>query len=281
MSPKRTPNLSLLRGVTFGNRGDYQTWMLAASGICLILIAAYSLFNVVEEVIMEDQERRIEHVDLPDFASIGDVRARKQAFFDFLEPFVAEANREILQERAEVLKLQQYFERHQKLSGSRLEALNDYLERYKLEPVETASKRTFERLLLRVDTIPVSLALAQAAIESGWGTSRFARQGNNLFGMWCYDPGCGIVPKRRPAGRTYEVAAYESPRQSFYAYLTNLNTNDSYAALREIRAAFRDASREPSGHDLAEGLVRYSQERWEYVGKVRRMISQNNLDSRT
>lgn len=277
MSPKRTPNLSFIRGVKFGRIGDYQSWMFAAAALSLLVIAVYSVFNVVETII---EEERIEEVTLPDFASIQSVKERKQAFFEFLKPFVSQANADILEERAATLKLQSYFERNGKLTSGRLEDLNELREAYKLAPVTQASDRIFKELLDRVDTIPASLALAQAAIESGWGTSRFARQGNNLFGMWCYEPGCGIVPKRRPAGKSYEVTAYDSPRDSFLAYLRNLNTNSSYAALREIRSAHRENGVEPTGHDLAGGLSRYSQERWTYVTKVRRMISSNDLEQR-
>ncbi|MBK1877112.1 glucosaminidase domain-containing protein [Pelagicoccus mobilis] len=277
MSPKRIPNLSLLRGVSLGRKGDYQTWMFAAAALSLLVIAVYSVLNVVETIIDDD---RLEEVSLPNFAAIENVGERKQAFFEFLEPFVAKANEDILEERAEALKLQSYFERNDRLSAGRLEDFNALREAYKLDPVEEANSREFEELLARVDTIPASLALAQAAIESGWGTSRFARLGNNLFGMWCYEPGCGIVPQRRPAGKTYEVTAYASPSESFLAYLRNLNTNSNYTALRDIRSAHREKGVEPTGYDLAGGLSRYSQERWTYVTKVRKMISSNDLEDR-
>ncbi len=270
--------MSFLQGVTLGKKGDYQTWMFAAAGLSLLLIAFYSAFSVVENII-EDSER-YEEVHMPNFAGITSTKERKQAFFDFLEPFVVEANEDILEERAEVLKLQAYFERYNRLGSSRLEDFNELRATYKLDPVETATASAFNELLNRVDIIPTSLALAQAALESGWGTSRFARQGNNLFGMWCYEPGCGLVPKRRSPGKTHEVTVYRSPRESFLAYLRNLNTSSSYEALRDIRAAHRENGVEPSGRDLAPGLVRYSQERWTYVDKVRGMIAANSLDNR-
>ncbi|MDQ8182525.1 glucosaminidase domain-containing protein [Pelagicoccus sp. SDUM812005] len=270
--------MSFLSGVSLAKRSDYQTWMFVAAGLSLLFIAVYSVFSVVETII--DEPERSEEVRLPNFSAITSTQERKQAFFEFLEPFVAEANGDILEERAEVLKLQAYFERNQRLNGSRLESFNELREAYKLDPVDAASPGAFRELLARVDTIPTSLALAQAAIESGWGTSRFARQGNNLFGMWCYEPGCGLVPKRRSAGKKHEVTVYRSPRESFLAYLHNLNTGAAYEALRDIRAAHRENGVEPTGRDLAPGLVRYSQERWTYVDKVRGMISANRLDER-
>lgn len=282
MCPARRNNLNLLRGVTIEGRADYQTWMFAAAGLSLILIAAYSLFNVVEEQIEERriEERRVEVEarPVPNFASISDIGERKAAFFGYFRPFVDDANRAILEDRTEVLKLQQSFERNGRLSGRRLEALNALLVAYDLDPVTAVEAATFHRLLRRADTVPTALALAQAAIESGWGTSRFARQGNNLFGMWCYKPGCGIVPKRRPPGRIYEVAAYPTPADSFKAYLRNLNTNDSYADFREIRYQHRVVGAEPSAYELAAGLTRYSQERWAYVDKVQNMIRQHSLE---
>src|SRR5690606_31333266 len=85
---------------------------------------------------------------------------------------------------------------------------------YDLERPETFDAVFVDRLLRRVDVIPPSLVLAQAANESAWGTSRFAQLGNNLFGMRSYEPGTGIVPKKRPRGETWEVAAYDSVRDS-------------------------------------------------------------------
>lgn len=286
MSPARKKNINLLQGIRFGESADYQTWVLAMAAVCLLLITGYSAFGVVETRVERQRdrerereyERRIEDVAMPDFASFSDSRSRKTAFFEFLEPFVLEANHEILQEREEIIKIQQYFERNGRLNGSRLKRLNVILENYNMEGVEQADAQLFERLLRRADTIPPSLVLAQAALESGWGTSRFAREGNNLFGMWCYEPGCGMVPRKRPAGRSYEVTAYASPRQSFQAYLKNLNTNSSYEELRLIRQAHRERGMEPSGEDLAAGLTRYSQERWTYVEKVRNMIAYNDLE---
>lgn len=270
--------MSFLSGVSFARKGDYQTWMFAAAGLSLLFIAVYSVLSVVETII--DDSDRFDDVDLPNFAAISSVKERKQAFFNFLEPFVSEANGDILEERADVLKLQSYFERNERLNSSRLERFNELRTAYKLDSVEEATSRNFDELLDRVDTIPTSLALAQAALESAWGTSRFAKQGNNLFGIWCYEPGCGIVPRRRPAGKTYEVAAYHSPRQSFLAYLRNLNTSSAYGSLRDIRSAHRENGVEPTGIDLAAGLVRYSTERWTYVEKVRSMIRVNRLDDR-
>ncbi len=278
MSPIRKKNLMALSGVTFGGKSDYQSWMFAAAGLCLLLIATQAPIGGDSEVADTPQQIQTEERPEPQFASVSDVQARKEAFFNYFLPYMDSANGEALRDRAETLRLEQHFRRYGELNGSRLARLNALRAAYGLEAVASASDWAFETLLVRADTVPASLALSQAAIESAWGTSRFAQEGNNLFGMWCYKPGCGIVPRKRPAGRTYEVAAYPTPEESFRAYLRNLNTNASYEDLREIRYAHRSNGVEPSGYDLAAGLVRYSQERWVYVEKVRSVIARSGLE---
>lgn len=134
-----------------------------------------------------------------------------------------------------------------------------------------------EALRMRVDEVPVSLVLAQAANESGWGTSRFAAEGNALFGQWSFG-GSGMLPEaQRESLGDYRVAAFESPLLSVVAYMRNLNTHASYASLREIRARARAAGDVPRGLDLAAGLERYSERGQAYVDEIRSMIEFNGI----
>ena len=119
------------------------------------------------------------------------------------------------------------------------------------------------------------LALVQAATESGWGRSRFALEGNNLFGHWCYEPGCGLVPARRNQGAAHEVAAFDSISESVSRYLHNLNTHAAYAPLRAIRARLRQQDEPPTAMALADGLVLYSERRDEYVDEIKSVIRVN------
>ena len=130
--------------------------------------------------------------------------------------------------------------------------------------------------MVRVDTVPASLVLAQAANESAWGTSRFARRANNFFGVWCFTPGCGITPNRRDAGKTHEVRRYKSVQASVNHYIRMINTNNAYRELREIRAELRDENR-VNGLGLADGLLRYSERGPAYVRELKQMIRYNNL----
>jgi len=216
--------------------------------------------------------------ELPDFASIENTSEKKTAFFNYLLPFVAEANQELLQEREHLLMLIKDHDSTDELSAKELLWVRRQLEdHFPNEEITGFSMADLQRLVPHVDIIPPSLALAQAAVESGWGTSRFARQGNNLFGMWCYEPGCGMVPRRRPAGETYEVESYKTPKDSFYDYMENLNSNSAYQPLRSIRSDLRAGGDPITGISLANGLVRYSQEGWTYVKKIQSMIRANNL----
>jgi Bax protein len=132
-------------------------------------------------------------------------------------------------------------------------------------------------LLHRVDILPPSLVLAQAATESGWGTSRFAREGNNLFGQRTYRPGNGIVPANRPDGETHEVKRFGTLFESVRSYMRNLNTHLAYRELRDLRAQLRRSGRPLSGALLADGLNAYSTRSSDYITDVRAIIRANDL----
>jgi Bax protein len=134
--------------------------------------------------------------------------------------------------------------------------------------------------MLRVDVLPPSLVLAQAANESAWGTSRFALEGNSLFGQWCYVEGCGIVPRRRARGATHEVKSFDSVAGTVRAYFNNINTNQSYEYLRELRADMREEDQPIDSMVLAFGLEPYSQRGDRYVDEVQNIIMQNDLHER-
>ena len=146
---------------------------------------------------------------------------------------------------------------------------------YEVDWDPDAPLERIDLLRKRVDIVPVALALVQAATESGWGRSRFAVEGNNLFGHWCYRRGCGIVPARRESDAGHEVAAFVSVRQSVARYLHNLNTHDAYEPLRRIRARMRRQDRGLDAVALAEGLESYSERREAYVEEIKTVIRVN------
>lgn len=212
------------------------------------------------------------NVDLPDFSQYQDTAEKKNAFFSFLYPRIVLANSRILIER-------QYLEtlsRKDALDESETNWLEQQAERLRVDE-EPGSDEMFRRLRSRIDVIPPSLVMAQAANESAWGTSRFALVGNNLFGQWCFSRGCGVVPQGREEGKTHEVAAFDSPYRSIRSYIQNLNRHPSYQMVRDLRRKARESGRFASGTSLAAGLVSYSERGEEYISEIRSMISFNKL----
>ena len=209
---------------------------------------------------------------LPDFNRYQETEIRKAHFFAFLFPRVVLAN-------ARILKLRQHLQALQAkttLSDRDKQWLRIQCKRLAID-APIGSLEMYKLLDRRMDIVPPSLVLAQAANESGWGTSRFAREGNNLFGQWCFQSGCGIVPKQRADGASHEVASFGSPYQSIRSYITNLNRHTSYLKLRKMREALRDNNKFPSGISLAKGLGSYSQKGKTYVHDIMGMIRYNNL----
>ncbi len=216
----------------------------------------------------------------PDFASIDSVAVKKQQFFDFLEDYVMAENAKIAETRRELRSYVDIVNSGVAFSQRERRWILQLAEHYDLDISALSDREIANELYLRVDKVPVSLALAQAANESAWGTSRFARQGNNIFGQWCYEKGCGLVPRRRLSGATHEVKKFDSIQESVNAYINNINTHPSYGYLRELRARMRDQNRLLDSLDLAVGLGSYSQRGDSYVDEVQNLIMQNQLTER-
>jgi Bax protein len=219
-----------------------------------------------------------DYSSLPRFSAIEDTRARKQAFFDYLRPVVEYENRLIQERRALLGAVALKLEHELRLNYPERLFLQDMRERYRIAEGVPDFEAMVE-LDRRLDGIPVSLVLAQAALESGWGTSRFAREANNLFGQWCFEAGCGVVPGRRRAGAVHEVANFDSVEAAVSAYFRNINTHPVYEPLREIRRRAREQPRPVSGIALAAGLSRYSERGDAYIDEVRQVIRVNDLET--
>lgn len=226
---------------------------------------------------MVQQAQQLLKIDtnpLPDFRQFTDVKAKKQAFFDYLHPIIRANNQHLLAQRDRLLALKQHG--LEDLDADDRAFLQTMIERYEVDPEQIPS-RQLDVLLNRVDIVPVSLALTQAAMESAWGTSRFAREGNNLFGQWCYRKGCGMVPGQRGSNQTHEVARFVSADRSVASYMRNINSHRAYADLRSHRAALRRQGQPITGHDMAGHLLRYSERGEAYIQELRSMMRVNRL----
>jgi Bax protein len=207
------------------------------------------------------------------------VATKKRLFFRLLGPLVLRANELIEADRDRVESIIAAQRAGKALGAEDQAFLRNIAISYHVatDDVDITDRAVQDELLLRVDTVPPSLVLAQAAEESGWGTSRFAVEGNALFGMWTWG-GAGMTPQKQRAGLgNYQIAAHETPLDSVIAYMRSLNTNQSYAALRARRAELRDAGRKATGWELAGTLTKYSERGQAYVDTLRALMKANVL----
>ncbi|PIO89223.1 MAG: hypothetical protein COS82_10565 [Zetaproteobacteria bacterium CG06_land_8_20_14_3_00_59_53] len=213
--------------------------------------------------------------EIPDFAAIKDIKTRKKAFFDFLRPIVISENAKVAKSRVRMLDIATILDNGEAVPPKDEQWLRQLADKYHIEMAALDDEQAWLLLKRRVDTIPFRLALAQAANESNWGTSRFAREGRNLFGEWCFTEGCGMVPQRRRTGMTHEVAVFSSVNESVASYLYHLNRVDIYMPLRVARHKDRTWGRKPTADSLAAGLSGYSERGKNYVEDIRKMIRVN------
>lgn len=218
----------------------------------------------------------IAEAPLPDFSAFRDAREKKRAFFDYLLPVVEAQNAQLRAERDEVERMFAVLESGKKLREEDQHRLAELAEEYQVDTT-LPQREQLTQLRKRVDIVPVSLALSQAANESGWGTSRFAREANNLFGEWCFRDGCGVVPERRSKGARHEVARFDSTRDAIASYMRNLNTHAAYRDFRERREQLRATEKPVTGIALVGELERYSERGNHYVRELRAMILSNEL----
>lgn len=191
-----------------------------------------------------------------DLNRIKDVNEKKVTFFKVMLPIIAAQNDKIRAERKKII-------------DDPADAPTSLYEKYDVETDDV------DALLKRVDVIPVSLVLAKAALESGWGSSRFARKGNNFFGMRTYDKDVpGFAPKKAEG---FKVIKYKSITHGVRFYMLNLNTHSAYSKLRGARAADRDAGKQPVGMTLTKYLTAYSEIPEEYGNRLRSLITSNKL----
>jgi Bax protein len=211
---------------------------------------------------------------VPDFDEYEAGAERKEAFFGYFLPIIQEENEEIAEARENLVAWNNDKDSIGWWDGGTIE---DIAAEYGLEEFDVDDQAAWDELLRRVDIVPPSLALAQAANESAWGTSRFARLGNNYFGQWCFVEGCGLVPNSRESGKSHEVADFDSPQQSVERYMNNLNRHNAYKPLRQVRATLRNNGQPVTGYALAAGLGRYSERGADYIEELRAMMRQNEL----
>ncbi len=188
-------------------------------------------------------------------------------------PLIKKANQETLKQRRFVIK---FFNKLEKTGFKNIKK-QDLIKLVKISK-KYQIKNLFDKneYLLKIDKIPESLALTQAAIESAWGKSRFARYADNIFGQWTYKTK-GLVPEYRAKGKKYKIKIFHSIQASVNAYVTNLNTNRAYREFRLQRYQARILNEPYNGLDAAQTLRDYSQLKEKYVQMVSNFIQKNKF----
>tara|TARA_B110000438_G_scaffold301999_1_gene358392 strand:+ start:1158 stop:2366 length:1209 start_codon:yes stop_codon:yes gene_type:complete len=201
-----------------------------------------------------------------DIKNLGNTKQKRDLFIKILLPLILDENNKIQEDRKKLFKI---LSKNFNTTGERIWLKRRFKE-YKIEDQDLS------KLKMRMDVIPVSIALAQAANESGWGTSRFALEGNALFGQWTWSKK-GISPADKDPDKTHKVLQFQILKASVRAYKNNLNTHNAYKEFREERAKLREKNKEIIGSDLTEHLQRYSAIGEKYVSILEDIIEKNSL----
>ena len=201
-----------------------------------------------------------------DLKTLGDNRTKRELFIKIVLPLVLDENSRILENRKKLFKL---LSKNFNTVGERVWLKRRFKE-YKIKDQDLAE------LKMRMDIIPVSIALAQAANESGWGTSRFALEGNALFGQWTWSKN-GISPANQDKDKTHKVLQFQVLKASVKAYKNNLNTHNAYKKFREKRAHMREDNKKIDGLALTPHLKKYAADGELYVRIIESIIVKNSL----
>ena len=206
-----------------------------------------------------------------DISKIKSAKERKKIFVKSILPLILLVNEDITESRVAIIEMQNQIRNGVELSKNQLKWLQNAEYRYETKPLD------WQELLNRVDIIPPSLAIAQAAEESGWGTSRFAKEGNALFGQYTFGDSNGMLPKEREMGDQHLIRIYSNLAEGIRSYMHNLNYHYAYKDFRDARNKMRSNHKLVDGHVLASTLVNYSERGFKYVKTIQDIISSNKL----
>ena len=201
-----------------------------------------------------------------DLKTLGDTKEKRELFIKILLPLILDENEKIVEDRKKLFKI---LAKNFNTVGERVWLKRRFKE-YKIEDQDLS------KLKMRMDIIPVSLALAQAANESGWGTSRFALEGNALFGQWTWSKK-GISPKNSDPNTNHKILQFQILKASVRAYKNNLNTHNAYKEFREARAQLREENKQITGLDLTKYVKNYAAIGEKYVVILEDIIEKNSL----
>ena len=201
-----------------------------------------------------------------DINTLGDTKTKRELFIKIVLPLILHENEKIIDDRKRLFKI---LGKNFNSPGEKV-WFNRRFKEYKIKDKDLAE------LKMRMDIIPVSIALAQAANESGWGTSRFALEGNALFGQWTWSKN-GISPKNKDPDQNHKILQFQILKASVRAYKNNLNTHNAYKEFREVRAKLRQSGTNITGLALIKYLKNYAAIGEKYTEIIKGIIEHNSL----
>jgi len=224
--------------------------------------------NEIKLTLINREKNNLEKKDL--------LSSSKKEFVNILLPIISYENQKILLEREKLKIIRQVLINKQTLDKNNLKFLKNIAKHYNVESIKKHKLDLVDELLDLVDIIPNSIVLAQAANESGWGTSRFAKEYNALFGEYTYDYSRGVVPLRRENGAKHLVKSFSSVDKSVQSYFNNINTHYAYKEFREVRKIMRNLNNFSKVFLLVERLNTYALDK-KYIETIKSIIKSNNL----
>ncbi|MCW8929389.1 MAG: glucosaminidase domain-containing protein [Gammaproteobacteria bacterium] len=245
---------------------------------------AKAISKPIVKPIIKTEDKAKQTVKLPaktskKLSQTGSQTEKRKQFLKQILPLVNNANRQIQENRNRLLSIFSEIKQKQSISSNKKIWLKQIARKYRISGSIVSNADKQQELLKRVNTIPPAMALAQAANESAWGTSRFSKQGNNLFGIWTYNEKIGIKPLRREPGKKHFVRKFSSFQESVTVYIHTLNSHPAYKKLRDIRHQALSEGKKLSGFELANGLEKYSAKGQDYIKMIQAMINSYDLEN--
>ena len=232
--------------------------------------------NFIDRIKTEQKVSRVYFTQLPSDLNSYEINDKKKIFISIMLPLLLFANEKVLIERSNLTKF---------LKKGNFKKLEKICKKYKIKIIDCNNIKTLNKdkletlknlLLNRINVFPVSMMLAQAIVESGWGGSRFAQKGNALFGQWTWDKKKGISPAGIDKPK-FAVKSFKNLQDSVDSYILNLNTHPAYSRLRNYRRLIENPQNF-EGHKFSRYLDKYAIIGFEYVKKINLMIKKNNLE---
>ncbi|MGM0518953.1 MAG: glucosaminidase domain-containing protein [Campylobacterota bacterium] len=207
-----------------------------------------------------------------EYYKINATEDRKEYFYNYFYELIKNENKKILKEREFIKSFLNKNILSINFDSPNFEKLLEIKEKYKIDKLLSV-----DVYLKKIDVIPPSMALAQAAVESGWGKSRFIKEANNVFGHWTYNPQIGMMPLSRDEDATHYIRIFKTIQDSISAYMLNLNRNNAYKEFQNLRYKQREQNQLPNGLKLSQTMLKYSGIGHNYLEILGNLIKNSNL----